>query len=169
MSDFPDLLELEENELIQMAAEIEDDVQFISQLAAEIEEDIQLSQVATEIQVVIKLAVDSQEIEDDYFDNLAISQAATIMDVNLTLSQAMNVYDVEGEENFDFGTFELDYLVREPNTRGVEKGTNRLSSFVSANEIDKLITSQTNPNTQKNTKWPIKVFNEWRVEIPELL
>ncbi|CAG2192830.1 5-phosphohydroxy-L-lysine phospho-lyase,Alanine--glyoxylate aminotransferase 2-like,Ethanolamine-phosphate phospho-lyase homolog 1,Ethanolamine-phosphate phospho-lyase [Mytilus edulis] len=162
-----------------MAAEMEDDVH-LSQIAAEIEEDIQLSEVATEIEDDIKLAVCSQEIEADYFDDLAISQAANIMDVNLTISQAMNVYDVEGEENFDLGTFELGYLAREPNTSGVENpmntGINRFSTCVSADEIDKLITSQTNPNTQKNTKWAIKVFNEWRaarrqngVEITDLL
>ncbi|CAG2231101.1 unnamed protein product [Mytilus edulis] len=162
-----------------MAAEMEDDVH-LSQIAAEIEEDIQLSQVATEIEDDIKLAVCSQEIEADYFDDLAISQAANIMDVNLTISQAMNVYDVEGEENFDLGTFELGYLAREPNTSVVENpvnpGINRFSTCVSADEIDKLITSQTNPNTQKNTKWAIKVFNEWRaarrqngVEITDLL
>ncbi|VDI60619.1 Hypothetical predicted protein [Mytilus galloprovincialis] len=162
-----------------MAAEMEDDVH-LSQIAAEIEEDIQLSQVATEIEDDIKLAVCSQEIEADYFDDLAISQAANIMDVNLTISQAMNVYDVEGEDNFDLGTFELGYLAWEPNTSVVENpvnpGINRFSTCVSADEIDKIITSQTNPNTQKNTKWAIKVFNEWRaarrqngVEITDLL
>ncbi|CAG2236653.1 unnamed protein product [Mytilus edulis] len=179
MAELPDLLDFEESELIIMAAEMEDDVH-LSQIAAEIEEDIQLSQVATEIEDDIKLAVCSQEIEADYFDDLAISQAANIMDVNLTISQAMNVYDVEGEENFDLGTFELGYLAREPNTSVVENpvnpGINRFSTCVSADEIDKLITSQTNPNTQKNTKWAIKVFNEWRaarrqngVEITDLL
>lgn len=182
MAEFPDLLELEENELVQMAAEIEDDVQ-LSQVAAEIEDDIQLSQVATEIEDDFKLAVLSQEIEDGYLDDLAISQAANIMDVNFTISQAMNIYSIEGQEGFD-----LDYLLQEPKNRGVEKSMeepkncgveksmDRFPTVVSGDEIDKLISSQTNPNTQKNTKWAIKVFNEWRaarkrqgVQIQELL
>ena len=75
MAELPDLLDFEESELIIMAAEMEDDVH-LSQ--AEIEEDIQLSQVATEIEDDIKLAVCSQEIEADYFDDLAISQAANM-------------------------------------------------------------------------------------------
>jgi hypothetical protein len=147
-----------------------DDLQ-LSQIVEEMEDDFHLSQAVADVDDgMINSAVTNRIKDEDHFEDFRISQAASIADVNLTISQARNTYHVDF---VDFGRFDFSYF---DETYKTEPQSNRFSAIVSDEEIDQLISARKNANTTKNTKWAIKVFDEWRSErvkngiiIPDLL
>lgn len=145
MAFIPDILELDDLQLSQIAEEMED-VFHLSQAVADADDGM------------INSAVTNRVKDEDHFEDFKISQAASIADVNLTISQAMNTYHVDF---VDFGTFNLSYF---DETYKTEPQSNRFPAIVSDEEIDQLISAQKNANTAKNTKWAINVFDEWRSE-----
>jgi len=158
MAFIPDFLELDDLQLSQIAEEMENGNDFhLSQAVADVDDGM------------INSAVTNRVKDEDHFEDFRISPAASITDVNLTISQVMT-YHVDF---VDYGTFDFSYL---DETYKTEPQSNRFSPIVSDEEIDQLISAQKNANTTKNTKWAIKVFDEWRSErvkngiiIPDLL
>ena len=151
----------------------------LSQAATEMEDDITLSQLATELEV-------------EYFEDMLMCQAGGRIDQMPSVSTRNSESCVA---NLDFGTnndafysdfdifkavsFDLGMILDDKeNLAGNENNgnvvqSNRFADTVSDQEIQDLINSQTNANTQKNTKWAIGAFNDWRQarasdNIPEL-
>jgi hypothetical protein len=60
------------------------------------EDDFHLSQAVADIDNgMINSVVTNRVKDEDHFEDFRISQAASIADVNLTISQAMNTYHVD--------------------------------------------------------------------------
>ncbi|XP_063397184.1 uncharacterized protein KIAA1958-like [Mytilus trossulus] len=129
-------------------------------------DDLVLSQVLQEVEEDMSLANASETIEE----NIRLSQIHSNMEpfYNMSVSQAVDYYHL--------GTFELgDFLLTDLKDEDVEpvRFTTpvldedvepvRFTAPVSDEDIEKLISSQANANTKKNTKWSIGVFNEWRI------
>ncbi|XP_061193004.1 uncharacterized protein LOC133201228 [Saccostrea echinata] len=111
------------------------------------EEDTELSQVCDEIE-----------------EENAISEGLC---EKLNLNRAENM---DSEIGIEFGSFNLDTVdpvadISDPKPRPVksEPGDNgeRFGKPVTDDEISKLIASNENANTKKNTTWALKVFEEW--------
>ena len=97
---------------------------------------------------------------------------------NLTISQSIEQY--LGDEdpthmdfetiNFDLGIFlpgnsleKMDGDIKEETLECVKDSQDRrFAAAVSDDDLQKLINSQANPNTRRNTKWSVELFNKWR-------
>lgn len=111
----------------------------VLQVLQDVEEDISLADASATIEENIRLSQIHQNIEPFY---------------DMSVSQAVDYYHL--------GTFGLgDFLLTDFKDENVEP--ERFIAPVSDEDIEKLISSQTNANTKKNTKWSIGVFNEWRI------
>jgi len=76
MAFIPDFLELDDLQLSQIAEEMEDDFH-LSQAVADVDDGM------------INSAVTNRVKDEDHFEDFRISPAASITDVNLTISQVM--------------------------------------------------------------------------------
>ncbi|CAC5392334.1 unnamed protein product [Mytilus coruscus] len=139
----PDWLEIEH---------VESDDLVLSQVLQEVEEDMSLANASATIEENIRLSQIHPNIEPFY---------------NMSVSQAVDYYHL--------GTFDIgDFMLTDFKDEDVEPvhftapvldedvEPVRFTAPVSDEYIEKLISSQTNANTKKNTKWSIGVFNEWR-------
>ena len=125
---------------------------------------------------------------DDRNDDLLLSQAVDFLELDMTLSQAVNTYDVSKEVSFDLGFIDdnLSDMKLPPTDHGLQESkplatrasmdfpptTTRFASPVTDDDIVQLKLSQINKNTSKNTKWSFNLFENWRNarsgQIPEL-
>ncbi|XP_061170834.1 uncharacterized protein LOC133180304 [Saccostrea echinata] len=97
---------------------------------------------------------------------------------NLNISHSIDAYLGDEDSthmdyrtiNFDLGIFsrensleEIDGDMKMETLECVNESQNgRFADAVSYDDLRQLIDSQTNPNTRKNTKWCVEMFNKWR-------
>lgn len=97
---------------------------------------------------------------------------------NLNISQSIDMYlGDEDTTNMDFETIDFDLGIfsrensLEQNDADMKTETfdcvkefqnRRFAEAVSDNDLQQLIESQSNPNTRRNTKWSVEMFNKWR-------
>lgn len=106
-------------------------------------------------------SVENQIFVEDSFDSLTLSQISELpemkneldMDVNFDIGDVLQM--LETAENAQNSTTS--------ESEGDDKMKNERFGQVSDDEIQRLIDSQTNSNTRKNTKWAIETFNKWRI------
>ena len=139
-------------------------------------ENLILSQIAD---VLENKCCEIKPFDDEH--DIFLSQAVDCFELGMTLSQAVNTYDISETGSFDLG-YNEDSL---PNTNecfqefkpkvtslDLPSTSARFASPVSDNDIMQLKLSQINKNTAKNTNWSFSVFESWRNErsndIPEL-
>ena len=141
-------------------------------------ENIMLSQIADALE---------NKCYDDKHEDMLLSQAVDFLDIDMTLLQTMDTYDISNEITFNLGfDFKGDILpdIKSSSENSLQESKHAASSLdlpptstrfaepVTDDDIAKLKLSQINKNTSKNTKWAISLFENWRVhrsnQIPEL-
>ena len=156
--------------------------QKLSQVAEEMEDDISLTQIANEIEDDISLTPIADQIEQEYFDDAILCQIgdfresgnmADLIPRGHEESASYVANDIFDCISFDLGFTDMPYnfprtLLDGPPTEEAkpsvktENCNERFLVPVSDEEIETLISAQTNANTMKNTKWAVGAFDEWR-------
>lgn len=128
------------------------------------EDDLILSQIADMYEDNSEEIMCSQvqAVENQYFEDLELSQAISEMLAGLPM-----LPDVNAETNFSL-KFEPDSdNLQEVKLEGNKSSSDTEGRFavpVGDNEIQKLLENQQNANTRKNTIWAYNVFSAWRKE-----
>ncbi|MCG7879380.1 MAG: DUF3504 domain-containing protein [Candidatus Thiodiazotropha taylori] len=135
----------------------------------DVTDDLLLSQIADDME---KEYIYMNNALNDSVDDILLSQAVDFVD--MTLSQAFNVYEIDlsNEASFDLGfspdqfldnkeNVNISKLLLKADTKN-ENASSRFAAPVTDFDIQQLKSSKINKNTAKSTRWCVTIFETWK-------